>query len=397
MNGEAHAQSLSADAENLVLIVGGYGNVGQHIARLLAEDLGNHLLIGGRDIHHATRFAATLPDCASARRIDIDDPETYASALTGVVAVIMCLDTTELAFPHACINRSIRYIDISASYEVIERLSFLHDLAAANQTTIVCSVGLAPGLTNLMAKACVRSIDAFVSSIAVHLLFGMGDHHGKAALEWLVDRLHRPFEIGLSDARREVRPFEERTRAPFPPPFGERTTYRFDFSDQHTLSQTLGVPNVSTWTTYDRATPARLLSRLSRLGVLRWTRFRAIRRLALLLLRAMPVGSDRFAVTVTATSKDDSQTIIATASGRKEAQATAVVAAETLRRVLSTIPGPGVFQLDELYDLADFEATLVSNGIHISAPAPLQHPNRARSTTRMSLPDIAWCHKGARR
>lgn len=390
------AQTAITAVATDVLIVGGYGNVGQRIARLLAEDLGDRLLIGGRRIRRATRFAATLPGGATARHIDIDAPETYASALEGVAAVIMCLDTTELAFPHACVARGTRYVDISASNEVIERLGFLHDLAAAHQATIVCSVGLAPGLTNLLAKACVKSTDTVISSIAVHLLFGLGNRHGKAALEWLVDHLHRPFEIGPNGARHEVCPFEERSRAVFPPPFGERTTYRSDFSDQHTLPQTLSVPSVSTWTTYDRIGPARLLSRLARLGVLRWTRYRAVRRLAVLLLCAVRPGSDRFALAVAATPDDRSRTIWATAAGREEAQATAVITAQTLRRVLSKAPMAGVFQLDELYDLTEFEEPLMSHGIQINAPVPIQHRDKARPDPGRSLPDTGSCSKGTR-
>ncbi len=390
------AASGVAEVAGYVLIVGGYGNVGQRIARLLAEELGGRLLVAGRDIRRASRFAETLSGGATARRIDIDDPESHASALEGVVAVMMCLDTTELAFAQACVKRGVRYIDISASYEVIERLSFLHDLAAAQRATIVCSVGLAPGLTNLLAKACVKSTDTFISSIAVHLLFGLGDQHGRAALKWLVDRLHRPFATGSNGTARQHRPFEERAQAVFPSPFGERTTYRFDFSDQHTLPQTLGVPDVSTWTTYDRAATARLLSHLAKRGVLRWTRNRVIRRLTVLLLSALRGGSDQFAVAVTATPAGEAQTLSATATGHQEAQATAVVAAETLRRVLNTPPAPGVFQLDELYDLGDFEATLARNGIQVSAPTPLKRSQQAQATTRTSA-DAASCNDGARR
>lgn len=390
------AASDAADAAGYVLIVGGYGNVGQRIARLLAEELGERLLVAGRDIRRARRFAETLSSGATARRIDIDDPESHASALEGVVAVMMCLDTTELAFAQACVTRGVRYIDISASYEVIERLSFLHDLAAAQRATIICSVGLAPGLTNLLAKSCVKSTDSFVSNVAVHLLFGLGDQHGRAALEWLVDRLPRSFATGPNGAARQHRPFEERARAVFPPPFGERTTYRFDFSDQHTLPQTLGVPDVSTWTTYDRAATARLLSQLAKRGVLRWTRNRVIRRLTVLLLSALRGGSDQFAVAVTATPAGEAQTLSATATGHQEAQATAVVAAETLRRVLNTTPAAGAFQLDELYDLADFEAPLARNGIQVSAPTPIRRSHQAQATTRTSA-DAASCNDGARR
>lgn len=394
MTADVKAASVAAQAASRVLLVGGYGNVGQRIARLLDEELGERLLIGGRDRRRATRFAATLSRGATARRVDIDDPDTYAAALEEVIAVVMCVDTTELAFAQACVTCGVRYIDISASYEVIERLRFLHDLAAAQRATIVCSVGLAPGLTNLLAKACVKSTDTFISSIAVHLLFGLGDHHGKAALEWMVDRLHRPFDIGPSGARRTARPFEERARASFSPPFGESTTYRFDFSDQHTLPETLGVPNVSTWMTYDRAALARLLSRLAQFGALRWTHNRVIRRLAVVLLSALRTGSDQYAIVVTATPEDESQTVRATATGHQEAQATAVIVAETLRRMLSTTPTAGVFQLDELFDLSHFEATLASNGIQISAPLPFRHQDPVRSNTNTSSPNAISSAQG---
>ena len=57
---DVKAASVAAQAASRVLLVGGYGNVGQRIARLLDEELGERLLIGGRDRRRATRFAATL-------------------------------------------------------------------------------------------------------------------------------------------------------------------------------------------------------------------------------------------------------------------------------------------------------------------------------------------------
>lgn len=397
MTGEGHPPPLAAVSGNRVLIVGGYGNDGQRIARLLADDLGDRLLIGGRRLRNAARFAATLLSGATARRVDINDPASYASALEGVSAVIMCLDTTELAFPHACVTRAVRYIDISASYEVIERLDFLQDLAGAHRATIICSVGLAPGLSNLLAKACVRSTDESVASVDVHLLFGLGDRHGKAALEWLVDRLYRRFAVGPRDARHEAWPFEEHARAQFPPPFGERATYRFDFSDQHTLPQTLGVPCVSTWVTYDRERLARWISRLARLGVLRWARCRPVCRIAVFLLSRSRAGSDRFAVAVEVATPGEPHANSATATGIGEPDATAVMAAETLRRVLADPPAGGVFQLDELYGLADFDETLAINGIEIRAPATVQQRNEAQADPGMSHFDASPGIKGARR
>lgn len=362
------AETARSRADQGVLIVGGYGNVGRRIARLLADRLGERLFISGRHASRAARFAKTLGGGVRSRTINLELPDTYAPALADVVLVIMCLDTEDLKFAHACIAEGVHYVDITASHEVIERLGFMNDLACAHSSTIVTSVGLAPGLTNLLAKHSAQATDA--RRLDIHVLFGLGDRHGKAALEWMVDRLHRPFEISTMQGTRVVRAFEERSHAQFPPPFGERTTYGFDFSDQHTLPETLAVPSVSTWTTYDKAWVARLLSRLAIMGVLRWTRYRFVRHCWVLILGALRCGSDRFAVSVEATdAANERHKIRLTASGTQEAHATAVVAAETAMRVLTSGSPAGVFQLDQLYDLSDFEPTLAANGIEIGRPS----------------------------
>lgn len=352
-----------------VLIVGGYGSVGRRIARLLAKDLGEHLLIAGRHQSRAARFAAELNTGACARLIDVAIPETYAAALRNVDLVVMCLDTTDLKFAHVCIANGTHYIDITATYEVIERLGYLQDLARANKVTMLCSVGLAPGLTNLLAKACVQASSGTISNIDVHILFGLGDRHGKAALDWMINRFHHPFDIHTAHGSREVWPFEDRARGRFPAPFGERATYRFDFSDQHTLPRTLGMPSVSTWTTINRPGLASLLSRLARRGVLRWYRYRIVRRLTVTLMRTLRRGSARFAVSVEAQpSSDEADVVRFTASGIGESHTTAVIAAEAVRHLLASSPSAGVFQIDELYSLRDFESALAENDILIGRP-----------------------------
>lgn len=352
---------MTSRSNDNVLIVGGYGNVGKRIARLLADELGSRLLVGGRNKSRAERCAADLKTAAQARRIDVTQPATFNEALQGVAMVIMCLDTADLKFAHACVVRGVHWIDITASSDVVERLGFMQDLAAAHGVTILSSVGLAPGITNLLAKACAMASHRELLKIDIHILFGLGDHHGKAAVAWMVNRFHRPFKVITAQGPRSVRPFVERASGKFPAPFGVRTTYRFDFSDQHTLRDTLGVEQVNSWATFDHANLTHFLSRLAQLGVLGWTRFRLVHRLFSILMRTLRGRSSRFAVSVEAMS--DTDAVRFTASGLEEAHATAVIAAETARRVLAGSSKPGVFQLDQQYSLHDFEVTLAENDI----------------------------------
>ena len=175
MSKRSNGEILPTTSNN-VLIVGGYDSVGQRIARLLANELADRLIVAGRHRDRAERFAAELDSGAHARVIDLANPDTYGEALADVRLVILCLDTEDLKFTHACVARGIHFIDITASQKVIERLDHMQDLALAHGATLLSSVGLAPGLTNLLAKACVQASSEPVSSIDVYLLFGLGDH-----------------------------------------------------------------------------------------------------------------------------------------------------------------------------------------------------------------------------
>lgn len=365
---------------NRVLIVGGYGHVGQRISRLLSEELGTRLVIGGRHRSRAQSVASEFG--GRSRVIDCSNPTTFPAALDKVAIVVVCVDITSLSLAQACLTRGIHYIDISASYEVIERLVLLHDLARAHRVTIVSSVGLAPGLTNLLAKACVNDAPDPVTDIKIHVLLGLGDQHGRAAMEWMVDRLHRPFTVTTGGGARRVIPFAETSTVQLPPPYGNCTTYRFDLSDQHTLPQTLGVKSVSTWCTFDRAWLGARLHRLAQRSRLAWLQHAWLRRLLILSLRLFRQGSSQFVLCVEATAETtESRTLIRrTAHGFGEADVTAVMAAETVRKLLADRWPTGVFQLDELFTLDEYSTSLTANGVTIDAPELIDGNHRTNTS-----------------
>ncbi len=168
-------------------------SVGGRIAHLLAPELGDRLIISGRSQQKASQFAQSLNSGATARMIDVGNLGSYSDALADVALVIVCFDIDSLELPKACIARSIDYVDITASIEVIERLKTLNEIEKDKGVSIVSSVGLAPGLSSLLAKACVQYATGPISSMSIHILLGLGEHHGKASFRWLVDCLYRPY------------------------------------------------------------------------------------------------------------------------------------------------------------------------------------------------------------
>ncbi len=70
-------------------------------------------------------------------------------------------------------------------------------------------------------------------------MLGLGEEHGKAAIEWMVDNMNTKFNIIEKGKTFQVKSLEDGKSTKFPKPFGNRYTYRFDFAEQHGLPETL--------------------------------------------------------------------------------------------------------------------------------------------------------------
>ncbi|MEU5876650.1 saccharopine dehydrogenase NADP-binding domain-containing protein [Spirillospora sp. NPDC047279] len=305
-----------------IVLIGGYGAVGREAAALLAGWYPGAVVLAGRHPERARPVPGT-----TAMRIDLDDLD---GVLDGTDAVVMCVDHGNVRVARACFERGIHYVDVSASYDVLAGIERLDGVAAERGASGVLSVGLAPGVTNLLART-VGGPD-----VRIGVLIGSGEAHGPAALEWTLDGLAA---MGSS----------------WPMPFtgyGTRTVHAFPFSDQHTLRRTLGAPAVATGLCLDSRIMTAALARLARLsGLLSRPRIRAG---VLATLGRVHVGSDGFAVTVTSGEQ------VASFGGRRQSRATGVVAALAVRR-LETF-APGVRHLDELVEPAAFLTQVAEYG-----------------------------------
>lgn len=162
----------------------------------------------------------------------------------------MCLDQTDTSFARACLTAGVDYVDVSANGTFFEAMEQLKEENAGLNSTAVLSVGLAPGLTNLLALKAFQSMEE-ISRIEIAIMLGLGDAHGKAAIEWTVQSLAGSFAITENGSTRRVSSFTEGIYTDFGFALGERKTYRFPFSDQQTLVRTLKVPTISTRLCFD--------------------------------------------------------------------------------------------------------------------------------------------------
>ena len=106
----------------------------------------------------------------------------------------MCIDQSNTKFVEACLLRGIHYVDISASYKFLSQVELLSQLAIENKSSVVLSVGLAPGVTNLLSSLC-KIKDPTVEQIDIFIMLGSGERHGNAAYKWAFNDLNDKYLI----------------------------------------------------------------------------------------------------------------------------------------------------------------------------------------------------------
>ncbi|QOV47442.1 saccharopine dehydrogenase [Streptomyces chromofuscus] len=324
-----------------MLVAGGYGAVGAVVTSALNAWFPGRAVPGGRDAERVRRLGGV--------QVDVSDPDGFGrelAALGDVGMVVLCVEPPDASIARVCLERGIHLVDVGATARLLDAVAELSPIAAATGATAVLSVGVAPGLTNLLARRAHRDVGG-ARSVDITLLFGAGERHGADALRWTIAGLAEPVR-----AAPRLVPL---------PGFGTRTAYPFPFSDQHTLPHTLGVPDVTTRLCLDSRPLTAALFALRRTGLVRLIgRPRAQRRVARA-LAGVHLGGDGFVVRVDARSGGRHAAYALT--GREQSRVTGLVAAHTARALLDGRGFPaGVHHIDELPALAGLPEDLVRHG-----------------------------------
>ncbi|MNB85451.1 Saccharopine dehydrogenase [compost metagenome] len=335
-----------------IVVIGGYGHVGGQICTLLSERFPGAVYAAGRNAARAEQFSESTGGRVKPMRIDAAEAFP-AQQLRKVKLIVMCLDQQDTSFAEACIREGIHYIDITANIEFFRQMAQLNPGSRYNAAAVM-SVGLAPGLTNLLAGEAVRSMDE-VKQLDIGILLGLGDSHGQAAIEWTVDNLPAQFEVMQEGRNTRVDSYTDGLLTDWGADLGRRRAYRFPFADQQTLARTLGIPTVSTRLCFDSRAATAGIALLQKLGALRLLKGRRLRNLAIASFGRVRWGTERYAVKIEAAGLKDgaaarSEYVI---QGLKEAEITARVAAVVAGAIYQEGNNkPGIHHLEQLFRLS---------------------------------------------
>ena len=168
--------------------------------------------------------------------------------------------------------------------------------------------------------------------IDILIELGLGDHHGKTALAWMFDNIDRKYQVIEDGQPKQVRSFGQSRPLKLAGQEKPRTAYRFAMPDQQIAAQQLGVASVSTWIRFDGRAMTWLFS-------------------------TVRIGSDICGVAVNIDAGASGPVVLGV-TGRKEAEMTAIIAAETARQVLEGDLPAGVASSDVVIDFAQVLAAL---------------------------------------
>lgn len=333
------------------MVVGGYGEVGRNVVKQLHQLYPRNVIVAGRSFSKAQACAKTIDSNVEARQLDISEHKDFGAVLANVSMVIMCIDCHNQAFLQNCWENGLKYIDITASVEVISLIESMDQQVASSKSTAILSVGVAPGLTNLLAKYCFEERpDA--TQIDIVIMLGLGEKHGLAAIEWTLKQLNTLFSLKSTKVSREVPNFSEPSDYYLPFGLGKRVAYRYNFSDQHTLKNTLSFENIDTRLCFDSRIMSRFYYLITRFRIAKLFGYPYVLKSMARLLQRFHLGKELYCVYVQATSPNRRMSMAL--KGEREALATAQVAATVASLFFEKDLPHGVYHIDQLMDLEQF-------------------------------------------
>lgn len=335
-----------------IVVIGGYGHVGKTICRELAELYPGKVIAAGRSYERSKQFCLSTNGKVIPMQIDIRepiDPDLWNCAKL----IIMCLDQADTSFVQACFENGTHYLDISASEAFLSQVGSLYRIASINHVTALLSIGLAPGLTNLLARQAKSLMDQ-TDDLEISIMLGLGDQHGRAAIEWTIDNLTARFDVVENARKKTVSSFTDGKSADFGATLGYRKAYRFNFSDQHFIPQTLGISTVSTRLCFDSAVMTSFLAWLKASGTFCLVRNRRVRDAIVQAFGKIRFGKELFALKIDAWGKKNGKDarVECLVQGENEAKITAKVATSVATIVYQSTLPHGVYHIEQLFELA---------------------------------------------
>lgn len=230
-------------------MLGGYGNFGTYICRALAQDDNLRLLIAGRDLKKARRFADELglPD-GSAVSLDAD-VTSLAKQIKALGADILVhaagpFQGQDYRVAQACIESSCHYLDLADGRDFVAGITRLDAAARAAGVLVTSGASSVPALSAAVIDYFLPEFSR-LDSISSGIVAG-AKTSGLATLRAVLGYCGKPYMQWESGIWKRVYGWQGLRRRDYPAPIGSRWLSNCEVPDLAVFPQRYqGVKNVT--------------------------------------------------------------------------------------------------------------------------------------------------------
>ena len=349
-----------------ILIIGGYGTVGSIVSRQLALRYPSKIIVGGRNKDKAQMLIEQNGLSAKAIYLDVEKERFDEVDFNEIHTAVSCIETMNLFFILECIQFNINYTEVGASFDVHKRFFELSDYIDNSDCLVIPSVGLVPGLSNILAFNGAKQFSE-IEEIHTYVMLGLGESHGIDSVRWMLEKANSSFKIKTKEGSVVVKGFTHPRSTRLLNEQGERTFYFFDFSDHHTIPLLVDTKAIDTRIGFDSRAITYLFYLLQKIGFLKWYKNLGPKRLKKV-LDFIRMGSERFGLQIEINGKDSlgmQSSIKYLATGENEAMATATVTSYAAELMYLNKTQKGLKHIEEVCDLDELKGYLEKHNIRI--------------------------------
>ena len=224
-----------------VLVVGGYGRIGNSVAQDLIKHTDAEVTITSRQARSGIKPFKSLV-------LDLNDCQTLQQAISNYDLVIHCAGP----FHHrdgrvllSCIDAGVDYIDVSDHRSFYQRVIQNRDRAISAGITAILNTGIFPGISNSMVKQGIEEFDRPQKIHLSYIVAGSGGA-GLTVMRTTFLGLRNKFSAWIDGKWQDTSPYTEREVIEFPAPYGKTGVYWFDVPETYTFADSFPVETVIT-------------------------------------------------------------------------------------------------------------------------------------------------------
>lgn len=319
----------SMGREQKIWLIGGSGDVGSRLARRLLNHTDALVTVLSRSGSNPTGLNS---ERLEARAVDI--AADGAGELIPSDAIIVNLtEATPPAVAAQVVERGCTFIETSASPAYVAALGNEVCESESGGAMILC-VGMAPGLTNLMAARVAQAEQVVAVDIGVEM--GLGRHYGAAATEWFLKAAGTEYQLIRNGSRVPVRPGRLRRFFVFWKSEARRPALGLGFAEHEILASdpVPGLSTVRSFVSIDPPIITRILGLILSLGLGPWVA-RNARWLTRFLSRLPGMGQTRTRIVAEGLHHDGTMAGRLSVTTGDQAEATATMILATLLAVMA--------------------------------------------------------------